>query len=104
MEKTSQGVRSYKLSDDVAASFGAWCELTHTPKGDAAQLGLWLVAHLQPDQRQAFMESMDRREQISVVATAADPTDPQTDPIRRTKDVPETPERARSHGKRAGVE
>ncbi len=59
--------KSWEFDQDVIDSLGEWCEKTRMPKGVAVQLGIWTVLHLSAQQRQEFLDMMDRREPVVVL-------------------------------------
>ncbi len=87
---TKKITRTWKIDEDVSESFAAWCHRTRTPLGDGAQLGIWLLMSLTPEQRQLCIEGMDKREPIPLgpatpgdTETAGDP-EPMLDGLRKS--------------------
>jgi len=63
---TEKITRTWKIDEDIVALIEEWAAKTHTPKGEAMQLGAWITMSLSPDERQFMLEMMDRREPIPI--------------------------------------
>ena len=66
---------SFRCDEDVLEVMDKWCDSTHVGKGDAAQLGMWMVMHLTPDQRDELFRAMDQREPVSLAVMSGQDDD-----------------------------
>ncbi|KKK63309.1 hypothetical protein LCGC14_2995570 [marine sediment metagenome] len=58
--------RTWKIDDDIANELDAFCARTHLGRGEAIQLGAWIVIHTSPEEKQALLEMMDARRDIPI--------------------------------------
>lgn len=66
LEMPPKITRTWKIDEDVSDRFVAWADKLHVQKGLAAQLGMWLVMGLSPNERQRLISLMDRREPVNL--------------------------------------
>jgi len=67
MEKTK---RTYQIDEDVVDALEEWGRRTRVGPSDAAQLGLFIIMSLTPEQREQLIGHMDARDDIQVLGLA----------------------------------
>jgi hypothetical protein len=61
MDEPTKTKRGWELDSDVVAAFDDWTQTSGVQKTTGAQLGLWLVTHLDASSRQACLDAMNDR-------------------------------------------
>ncbi len=71
--------RTWGIDQDVAESFDDWQSRTRTPKGEAAQLGLWIIMAMPAELRESLFALMDARKCVQMKICDPTPGDDTSD-------------------------
>jgi hypothetical protein len=91
---------TWKMDQDIIEAAAEWSARTRCSKGDASQLGVWIVMHLSPQQRDEAFVMMDAREKVGISITQADESAIVAEAQARADEATVTSQRAAQTAKR----